>query len=486
MLTAFAAQVADVVRSFRFIDALDIALVALVLFTFLSWLRRGSSPPAARRAFAVAGLVVVGYVVTRAFDLYLVTRLVEALALVSLVALVVVFQHELRRALNRMGSWSPFASQPIAPAPAAIDDLVEAVNHLAERRIGALIALKGRESWEDHVHGGVPLEGHMSQPLLYSLFHPDTPGHDGAVLLEGGRVTRFAAHLPLPRELPAASRYGGTRHAAALGLSERCDALVVVVSEERGTVSVAHERVLQELDAAGELAGWIDRFSRHGRRAPSRGWSPETLLTALASVGLALLAWIVFAYSPNTIVRTTEAPVEVRNMPDEWLLEEVEPDAAALTLSGRERAFESLDMNSLTISFDAERLREGVNDLPIDQDAVDLPGRLILSGAEPASVRVVARRLIAVRVPVEVPTLGSLPGDLILSDLQPQPAQVTLMVRPDGPEPDRLLTEPIDLGTIQASGPVQRALILPVGSRLGPEEQSQVVVQVDVQGSSAE
>lgn len=118
---------------------------------------------------------------------------------------------------------------------------MNAASKLGEMRTGALIAVKGAEPWDHHMQGGIELGGAISLPLLFSLFDHRTPGHDGALLIEGNRVTKFAVQLPLAPIPPHVIRYGGTRHAAGLGLAEVCDAFIVVVSEERGTISLAHD-----------------------------------------------------------------------------------------------------------------------------------------------------------------------------------------------------------------------------------------------------
>src|SRR5699024_10925097 len=123
----------------------------------------------------------------------------------------------------------------------------------------ALIVLKGKEEWDRHITGGVELQGQVSLPLLFSIFDPKTAGHDGALLIENGLITKFGTHLPLSTHLHKISR-GATRHAAALGLSERCDALVIVVSEERGVISVARQGQLIELDASSDLKSHLTEF----------------------------------------------------------------------------------------------------------------------------------------------------------------------------------------------------------------------------------
>ena len=124
--------------------------------------------------------------------------------------------------------------------------------------------LPQREPIESHVEGGIALDGRLSEPLLLSLFDPSSPGHDGAVILRGAQIERFAVHLPLSVNR-AALGPGGTRHAAALGLSERCDAICIVVSEERGTVSVARDGLLRVLARPQDLALELRRGARRAR-----------------------------------------------------------------------------------------------------------------------------------------------------------------------------------------------------------------------------
>lgn len=134
-------------------------------------------------------------------------------------------QTDIRRMLDRAFT----GRAPERPQSRLIDTRTEATAHMAAIKMGALIAIRGREPWPSQIHGGIELGGTVSAPLLYGIFNPDTPGHDGAVLIEDDRLTRFAVHLPLAEELPEVSRYGGTRHAAALGLSQECDPSVLSV-----------------------------------------------------------------------------------------------------------------------------------------------------------------------------------------------------------------------------------------------------------------
>lgn len=476
--------VSEVVRAVQLADVVDIALTAGLLYAFFSWLR-GMSHDAAVRILVLVVLFTFVYVLAHFFELYLVERALLGLFIVFVVATVVIFQTELRRLLDRLATWSyTRRSAAGTEGPAVVDVVVEAAEHMARERTGALIALKGREPWEGHLQGGVRLDGCVSQPLLYSLFDPRTAGHDGAVLLDGDRVVRFAAHLPLSTAPPSVSRYGGTRHAAAVGLSEQCDALVVVVSEETGRISIAEEGRLDEVASAEALAARLNRFWRahHGARDPERAallrrsrWQTTTLSLLLAG-----LLWVVFAYSPVTIQRTIEVPVEFRNLPADWELDDVQPDEITVHLAGPEHAFRELDPENLAVSFDASAPVEGRNVFVVDGDNLTLPAEIELTGAEPSELHVSARRLQVVSLPVEVRTEGSLPEPLALDSLRAEPDTVVVLMPAGSVGSDRLATEPVDLRQVEASGTVERALVLPEGWRLPQDRPNEVTVHVTV------
>ncbi len=390
----------QIFATLRFADLIDMALVAVLLFGLLNWLRQSTSPTASRRLALTLLIFGVIYLLANTFELFLVERFLSVLFLASLVAVVVIFQAEIRRMFTHLSTFNPFASS-VDLDETTLDQLAEASIYLAEAKVGALIALRGEEAWDDLVQGGVPLNGLVSQPLLYSLFNPDTSGHDGAVLIEGRRVTRFAAHLPLATELPEESRYGGTRHAAALGLSEHCDALVIVVSEERGVVSVAQGSALDELRSAGDLKAYLQEFWQrhhaHSKRQPRR-WIPH-LPTASLSLVFACLLWLLFAYSPETVSRIVNVPVELRNLPDDWELVGISPRSVQVTLAGSEQAFSQLDGNALSVSFDLSNPQRGPQKLVIREDQLKLPSSLRLNNLEPEQVQVTARPLAATERP---------------------------------------------------------------------------------------
>ncbi len=474
---------AQLLATLRVADLIDVALVAAFLYGLFSWLRRSTSQAASRRLAAVVVILGALYLLASLFELFLVESLLRGLLLVSLVAAVVVFQAEIRRLLAQLGSFNPFASST-NPGETTIDQLVEASAHLAAAKTGALIALKGQEPWDDLIQGGVTLDALVSEPLLYSLFNPETAGHDGAVLMEGQRLIRFAAHLPLATDLPDESRFGGTRHAAALGLSENCDALVIVVSEERGVMSVAQGSELTELGSASELKERVEAFWQHRTSAEHSKWQRwrPRLQTASLSLGSALLLWLFFAYSPDTVSRTLSVPVEFRNLPEDWVLTNLAPETVQATLIGSERSFALMDREVLAVSFDLTAPREGSQSFAVGEDRLELPTGLRLNSVSPQQVRVEAHQLVRAEVPVEVPTVGSLPESLGVADIRTNPDTVTLLVpMREAESPQRVLTEPLDLREVRRDLSVRRLLVLPPGWYLPEDQGSEVEVSVRIQ-----
>ena len=172
-------------------------------------------------------------------------------------AILVLFQSEIRRTLARLGrkSWVSGAFG----APESVHEIVLAVEQLSEQKIGALIVLERDIGLRTFVESGVPLEARISRDLLLSIFQPGLPLHDGAVIVQKDRIAAAACFLPLTT-IPALSRNLGTRHRAAIGITEETDCLTLVVSEETGRISVASFGELSSGISAGELA---ERISQH-------------------------------------------------------------------------------------------------------------------------------------------------------------------------------------------------------------------------------
>jgi uncharacterized protein (TIGR00159 family) len=375
-------------QRFRIADALDILLIAVLLYSALVWFKQTAS----RRVIIGVSVVTALYFLARALDMYLTSLVFHTGFAVVLIVLVVVFQEEIRRLLERAADWGTWREPRRKPAMATeADTLVEGAFALAANKTGALIVLQGREPLERQVDGGIELSGHLSKPLLYSIFDPSSAGHDGAVIVERDRVERFGAHLPISKNQKEI-RGRGTRHSAALGLSERSDALVIVVSEERGAVSVAERGRLIDVSTASDLKGRVEQFFEE--RFPAKGrptW--RRLITRhgrlkLLALLVAVVAWFVLAFDVERIQTSFVVPIEYRNVPESAQIDQSAPVEALVTLSGSERAFRMLDRRVLRISVDLSEVRHGEERVPITDQNLSLPPNLKVDRIQPEEIRI--------------------------------------------------------------------------------------------------
>lgn len=476
------AAIDELLRALRVADFLDIILVAFLLYVLLWWMRRNLSESAGRGIGVVVAIFLGLYLPVRYFEMFLIGRVIEVLFALILLVAIVVYQSDLRRMLDRAGTWLFTRRSSADSSASTVDHLVEAATQLADSYTGALIAIRGRDPWDHHVRGGVELNGEVSPPLLQSIFDPKSDGHDGAVLLEGDQVTCFAVELPLPEEQPEESKYGGTRHSAAVGLSEVCDALVVVVSEERGTISVAEGGKMKEMDTPMELKERLDRFWRthydEGTKQTNPWWSWASLQTALVSVTLSVFLWFMFAYSPNPVYRSYDVPIEFRDVPSDWQLEDP-PNTARITLSGPEHVFRSIDPGQLTVSLSLEKPQEGVNQFRIDAENLELPEQLTLDSVDPRTIQVEAQPLVATMLPVSVPTQGAVPDSLALDTIQFAPDSVTVLL-PKGQSYQEVTTEPVNLDSITQTTTFPRSIVQPEGIRFPDGEGREIQVRVSI------
>jgi len=269
---------ADVLAAFRWRDAIDILLVALIVYRLLVAFR-GTR---AAQMLVGLGVLLATSVVARRFELHSVGWLLDNFWSFWAIAVVVLFQPELRRILARLGQGRflrAFVGSSRAERAHLVDEVVRAVGPLAARRIGALIVIERTAGLRQYAELGVPLDAIASADLLESLFLPQSPLHDGAVLVEGARISAAGCFLPLSRTADVA-RAHGSRHRAALGISEETDAVAVVVSEETARISLAVDGEIESpVDEAALRRRLVELIAEEDSASPRppfwaglRGW----------------------------------------------------------------------------------------------------------------------------------------------------------------------------------------------------------------------
>jgi diadenylate cyclase len=364
--------------TFHWKDALDIIVVAVLFYAFLLLLRRTHS------RFIVNGIIIllVLYALARFFNLYLTSMLFQAFFAFFAVIMAVIFQRELRSFFEWLYIWGRLSrAQKEALPDSVADQIIDALTYLAQRKIGALIVFPGKQMIDGLLQGGVTLDGQVSTPLLLSIFDPSSPGHDGAVLVEANRVRKFSVHLPLAERF---EQYGnlGTRHRAALGLGERSDALVVAVSEERGTISVAYGGELRTLGQSGGLTEDVasllkERFQNEPRR-PWHWLLTHNVGDKIVAVLFSLLFWAIFVASlgSGVITRPFEVPVEFQFLPRGYTISDVSRDTITVISSGRNQDFNMLEPEALRVVIRIPGGVEGRHRIRIEESMISHPASL--------------------------------------------------------------------------------------------------------------
>ncbi|MEK7528202.1 MAG: diadenylate cyclase CdaA [Patescibacteria group bacterium] len=234
----------------------DILLVA-VLFYWMIRLLSGS-----RAINIILGLIILAalFLVSKAFELVAMSWLLSRLFTVILVAIPIIFQQELRAGLEKLGRTKFFLAQEKKEIDFLISEVVEACLAMAEHRIGALLVFRGEVSLTEYVESGVMLNAKISKELIRSIFSKNAPLHDGAVIIEDGLVV--AAGVTLPQSFRNYGHAFGTRHKAALAVSEATDARVIVISEERGTISLAFRGTMEQGVKAEQIQQFLEKIYR--------------------------------------------------------------------------------------------------------------------------------------------------------------------------------------------------------------------------------
>jgi len=376
-----------IIANFKFQDLLDILFLTVVAYHLFIWFQ-------GTKAFkALIGLLILGAVFTiaKAWGLFLTTWVFQFLWQILVILLVVLFQSEIRQVLEKVNPLKRLGFRRQKKSEAWILGLAKGVFTLAEKKTGALIIIERAERVQEYMTEGQRLESAPTPEILKSIFQKESPLHDGAILIRQGEITEVACYLPLtPAEgLP---KEWGTRHRAAIGLSERCDAWVVVVSEERGEVSMAREgqmihvenperfyQLIQEALAASGSGDktWTERI----RHILLSRWR-----TKLVTLCLVSFLWLILAGQQDFEV-TLRVPLRIKGLPSNVKILEPINSNIRVTLRGLRRDASILDKENVVAEVDLSRARPGKMDFAITRNEIELSdGRVQLVHIDPSRI----------------------------------------------------------------------------------------------------
>lgn len=375
----------------RWQSVVDYTTVMVFLYVLLHLAREAR---ALRTAFVIVALYA-GALLARSFDLVITSWILEACAFVGIAVLLLAFQSELRYVLLRLNSmFRLWPEQPGAP-PQTGRAVAEAAMSLASTRTGALIVILGQDLVSGLVTGGVRLGAVVSKELLQAIFQKTSPLHDGAVMIAGDRMIEATAILPLTERQDVPLVYG-TRHRAGFGLSERADALVIVVSEERGEVTLMQNGRPRLIESAEQLAQLLQTSPR---RPAIQRWSRISRLILsdarlkLIAAGVAALLWGISVVATGSTIRIVSVPVEFSDVPRGLQLVEQSAPRITLQLRGSSWLINYGDLSRLVVHFSLRNAQEGVQRFHVGAGNVGLPPGIVLDTSSPTdlSVRLISK-----------------------------------------------------------------------------------------------
>ena len=443
----------------RIQDIADILIMTFLLYQLYSWFR-------GTRAIQVLlglGVVTLIYFATRFLDLYMTSWVLQELGTVLIILIIVVFQTEIRQALYRFSLLRHILDSSQATKHSQFQDIAETIFNMAASKTGALIVFQGNESLHDLMTNGVVINSDISPQMLESIFYNGSPFHDGAVLISNGRIEKAACHLPLSVN-PDVPQNFGTRHRAALGLSERSDAVVVVISEERGDVSLVTSGTLRCIKSPIDLIIALDKLLRNETESP-RITKRQRFFSNLLPKTLLLLGVCTFWFLITTRqgqITTVSAPVRLHGVPNKIVLLRTQPEEVTVQIKALSSLAPQPSKIDLTAEIDASGITEGTTSLRINHTNFTAPPGMLITSVSPTSIRVSAEKKIRKSVPVKVMFRGRLPSGQSSLHITSEPSSVDI----EGPASQILpissiATEQIDASQLKKGNEYLKNLQLP-------------------------
>ncbi|HSO67941.1 MAG TPA: diadenylate cyclase [Desulfatirhabdiaceae bacterium] len=470
-------------NSIRWQDVVDITLNSYILFRFYVLFRKTN---VFKILIGIAGLwffqqiaVSVGLIVT--------SWVVQAITTVAALIIIVVFRNEIRSVLQTRNLkailWG--FSQKSLNAPVQI--IAESAFDLAKKRIGALIVIPGKEDLNEAIQNGIPVNGEISREMISSIFWPDNPVHDGAMLIEGNQITEVGVILPLSyrQDLPS---YYGTRHRAAVGIAEMTDAMVIVVSEERGTILAIKgsriQRILKVEDlitVLQEHTGETDNTKKSIRRDRM-----EFLAAAMVSFMVITGIWLTIARGLDTLV-TLESPIEYMNRSPAIEIMDASVNSVRIQLGGSGALIKSIRPEQVRVRIDLGRSFVGSNTFTITNENISLPPGVFIKSFQPSAVDVILDIPVSKEIPIQVDWTGKLPENLRIERVTLDPEKITVV---GGSQIlkniQTIYTEKIPLDNLTTSRSMTVNLALrPASLKVGPGFREKLVVEYVIKEKTA-
>lgn len=394
------------IPTIRMQDIADILIMTFLLYQLYSWFR-------GTRAIQVLlglGVVTLIYFTTRYLDLYMTSWVLQELGTVLIVLIIVVFQTEIRQALYRFSLLRHILDSRQEMKHSQFQDIAETLFRMAANKTGALIVFQGNESLQELMTNGVVINSEISPQMLESIFYDGAPFHDGAALINDGRIEKAACHLPLSvsQDVP---QHLGTRHRAALGLSERSDAVIVAISEERGEVTLVSAGTFRRMANPAELIMALDELLRGETERPRITLHQRFFSNLLPKIALLISVCVFWGLitTRQGQITTTTAPIRLHGIPDSMVLLRMQPEDVTVQVKAMSSLAPPPSKLELTSEIDASEITEGTNSLRVNHASITVPSGMTITSVSPTSIRITAEKKLRRSVPVKATLRGKMP-----------------------------------------------------------------------------
>lgn len=404
---------------------------------------------------------------------------IQGITAVSAFIIIVVFSDEIRSVFQGKNLRAVIWGVPGKVVYTPVEIIADSVFEMSKKHCGALIVFPKKEDIKDFIQNGIPWNGLISKEMILSIFWQNNPVHDGAVIIRGNQIEEAGVILPLSKrdDLPS---YYGTRHRAAIGLAEMTDALVVVVSEERGIVIVAQGSHVHVMRKKEELEQKLLEYV--GEPEKKRGTCLRKVIgpciAALFSILFVTAIWFGITRGLSTLI-TLEIPLEYMNRDSAVEIIDTSVDSVRLHLSGSDILIKSVRPDQVRVKIDMSNVTAGYNAFSVANQDIVLPPGILLTKVEPEIVEMDIDVPITKELPVQVDWIGKLDKAYIIAEVSIYPEKVRLTGN------SRILndistvyTEKISVEKIQESG---RAILSltpnPATLKIAPDSTDKITVE---------
>ena len=464
----------------RWQDYVDIAIVAVLTYLLLVRIR-------GTKAFQIViGIVVLFGLnfLTRWTGLYVTSWVFQYLWAVILLGLIILFQPEIRRMLEEVSplkmikGWGKGADSDI------IRETAEAASALAVAKLGAILVFPRMDSLEEFIQGGVTLDAVVSKPLILNIFHPPSPLHDGAAIVRRGRIERAGCFLPMTESHSVPQRLG-SRHRAAIGLTERTDAVCLVVSEERGDVSLCNRGKIRSCLDSKDVEERLERLIQLQRKKRDSGDWKHVVLGNLWSKVFAV-AFAFFLWGTISGARTSEisltSTIELFGIPEKMALSETWGGQVSVRIKGSRGLLAGVSSDKIRVRLNLSNAKPGTNFVTLTPDDLNLPPGIQITSIKPSVVKIVLEEIESRTYRVQFQLSDSPPPGIKIVTVKVEPEEIKL----EAPKSqlrkiEKVVIEPISLSEFSTDKKVVRPVqIVPSTVLLSQKELPKVTVTIVV------